>query len=191
MGLDQIIEAGLAIGLDDLTMTRVAKRLGVGNATLYGHVRDLDWLRDRIASEIVGELEPPVAGALGVNELLFELGTNLRRLLRAHPGLGHHLMEREVPAFQAHHERHVELLVELGLEPTSALLLAEDIPSFVLGYESVFTAPTDPDRIRSEVVQAASDATPDVSDDAVFAWTLRFHIGGLVGAIERNDLPWT
>ncbi|MEM7322060.1 MAG: hypothetical protein AAF531_03145 [Actinomycetota bacterium] len=191
VGLDQIIAAGVEIGLDDLTMTRVAKHLGVGNATLYGHVRDLDELKDRLVAKMIGELDLPSAEELDVRGLLCRIGTDLRRLVRLHAGLGHELMEREVPAYQAHHERHIELLVELGLEPVPALLLAEDIPSFVLGYESVIGAPTDLDEFRSAVVQAAYAETPSVSDDAVFAWTLRSHVDGLVNAIGRNDLPWS
>lgn len=36
-------------GLDQVTMARVARRLGVKDASLYGHVRSLEDLRGRIA----------------------------------------------------------------------------------------------------------------------------------------------
>ena len=38
--LDQVLEAALVVGLNQLTMAAVAERLGVGKAVLYGYVAD-------------------------------------------------------------------------------------------------------------------------------------------------------
>src|SRR5437764_10081553 len=61
--LDQIVKAALQlldeVGLDGLTMRRLAERLGIRAASLYRHVRDKDELLVLLADEISGEI--PVA----------------------------------------------------------------------------------------------------------------------------------
>ncbi|MFI2364492.1 TetR/AcrR family transcriptional regulator [Promicromonospora sp. NPDC019610] len=60
LGLDQIVAAGVAAadegGLDNLSMRRVADRLGVGAMSLYRHVRGkaelLDLMVDRVLAEV-------------------------------------------------------------------------------------------------------------------------------------------
>lgn len=42
--LDQVLDAALELGLDDLTMAAVANRLGVGVAVLYSYVKNRDEL---------------------------------------------------------------------------------------------------------------------------------------------------
>lgn len=58
---DAIVTAGLAVltdhGLDALTMTRVADRLGIKAASLYWHVRDKEQLLDLLADALGGMLD--------------------------------------------------------------------------------------------------------------------------------------
>src|ERR1043165_1722223 len=83
----QVVQAALAllddVGLDELTMRRLADRLGVKAASLYRHVRDKDellvLLRDAIAAEI-----PPPSGRGPWREQLTEIARNVRRGLLAH-----------------------------------------------------------------------------------------------------------
>lgn len=87
--LDQaaIVAAALALldeaGLDELTMRRLAERLGVKAASLYRHVRDKDELLALLADEISGQI-PLVRGTGGWREQLTEAAWNVRRGLRAH-----------------------------------------------------------------------------------------------------------
>src|SRR5690242_6780506 len=83
----QVVRAAIGlldeIGLDDLTMRRLAERLGVKAASLYRHVRNktelLALLGDAISSEI------PLAPATGTwEEQLTRLAWNVRRGLLAH-----------------------------------------------------------------------------------------------------------
>src|SRR5262245_23850090 len=61
----QIVRAALAlldvVGLDELTMRRLADRLGVKAASLYRHVRDKDELLILLGDEISGEIPLPHA----------------------------------------------------------------------------------------------------------------------------------
>src|SRR5215467_10891753 len=56
----EIVRAALALldeaGMDDLTMRRLADKLGVKAASLYRHVRDKDELLVLLADEISGEI---------------------------------------------------------------------------------------------------------------------------------------
>ena len=47
------------VGLDNLTMRRLADHLGVRSASLYWHVRDKDQLLDLLADQMCAEIVPP------------------------------------------------------------------------------------------------------------------------------------
>jgi TetR/AcrR family tetracycline transcriptional repressor len=83
----QVVRAALAlldeVGLDQLTMRRLAERLGVKAPSLYRHVQDKDELLVLLGDEISGEI--PMARAAGTwREQLVEMAENVRRGLLAH-----------------------------------------------------------------------------------------------------------
>jgi len=83
----QVVRAALAlldeVGLDDLTMRRLAERLGVKAASLYRHVRDKNELLALLADEIAAQI--PVVSVTGDwRDRLTESAWNVRRGLRAH-----------------------------------------------------------------------------------------------------------
>ncbi len=88
-GLDraQIIQAALdlldEVGLDGLTMRRLAERLDVKAASLYWHVHDKDDLLDLLADAISGEIRPPAAG-LPWREALEQMAWEVRRVYLSH-----------------------------------------------------------------------------------------------------------
>src|SRR5262247_1380022 len=83
----QIVRAALAlldeVGLDELTMRRLAERLGVKAAALYRHVRGKDELLALLGDEISAEIPLPRAAGTW-REQLVESAWNLRRGLLAH-----------------------------------------------------------------------------------------------------------
>jgi len=83
----QIVRAALAlldeVGLDDLTMRRLAEKLGVKAASLYRHVRHKEELLVLLADEISGEI-PVVEPRGSWKEQLVEMARNVRRGLLAH-----------------------------------------------------------------------------------------------------------
>src|SRR5262245_23362885 len=78
----QVVKTALALldegGLDELTMRRLAERLGVKAASLYRHVRDKDELLVLLGDEISGEIPLP-RGPGGWKEQLTEIAWNVRR----------------------------------------------------------------------------------------------------------------
>lgn len=83
----QVVRAALVlldeIGLDELTMRRLAERLGVKAASLYRHVRNKDELLVLLADEISGEI-PTVAPGGRWRAHLAEMARNYRRGLLSH-----------------------------------------------------------------------------------------------------------
>ncbi|MGC7096297.1 TetR/AcrR family transcriptional regulator [Amycolatopsis lurida] len=76
-------------GLDQVTMSAVARRLGVKDASLYGHVRNLEDLRGRIAllaaDEKTTRIAEAIAGLAG-REALIAYANTWRDYAREHPG---------------------------------------------------------------------------------------------------------
>ncbi|HEY3886292.1 MAG TPA: TetR/AcrR family transcriptional regulator C-terminal domain-containing protein, partial [Vicinamibacterales bacterium] len=83
----QVVRAALELldeaGLDELTMRRLAGRLGVKAASLYRHVRDKNELLALLGDEISGEIPLPEQHG-DWREQLKTLARNVRRGLLAH-----------------------------------------------------------------------------------------------------------
>lgn len=77
------------VGLDQVTMARVARRLGVKDASLYSHVRGLDDLRGRIAllaaDEKTVRIAEATAGRAG-KDALVAFADAWREYAHRHPG---------------------------------------------------------------------------------------------------------
>ena len=71
------------VGLEGLTMRRLAERLGLRSSSLYWHVRDKDELLSLIADAICAEIEPPGPDAPWTAQLE-AMGWEYRRVLLAH-----------------------------------------------------------------------------------------------------------
>jgi AcrR family transcriptional regulator len=63
---DRVLRAAVAladeIGVDALSMRKLAEQLGVVPMALYKHVADKDELLDGMVDIVVGEIDPPVSG---------------------------------------------------------------------------------------------------------------------------------
>jgi len=81
------VEAALSIldeeGLSELTMRRLAIKLGAGSASLYRHVASRDELLVEVADRVLGELRAP-DHALPWRQAVEQLARDLRRVLLAH-----------------------------------------------------------------------------------------------------------
>ncbi|MER6997712.1 WHG domain-containing protein [Streptomyces sp. NPDC000410] len=77
------------VGLDQVTMSQVARRLGVKDASLYAHVRGLEDLRGRIALLAADEktirIAEATAGRAG-RDALVAFANAWREYAREHPG---------------------------------------------------------------------------------------------------------
>jgi AcrR family transcriptional regulator len=77
------------VGFDDVTLSAVARRLGVRTASLYNHVRDraelLAGLHELALAELADRVADAVAGKAG-RDALVGLAEAQRTLAREHPG---------------------------------------------------------------------------------------------------------
>ena len=120
-----------AVGLDGLTMRRLAERLGVQSPSLYWHVRDKDELLSLIADAICAEIEPPDPGQPWFAQLE-ALAWEYRRVLRAHRDAA--LVLANTPPVGPNRlrlaERMLAMLVDAGFEPAVAALAGRLLTDF-------------------------------------------------------------
>ncbi|MGO4256649.1 TetR/AcrR family transcriptional regulator [Marmoricola sp. RAF53] len=87
---DQIVEAAVGLGTEDLRMSDVAKALDVGPAALYNHVKDRDELLALVAARIMEETEyddfEPGVGATW-QQWIVAFARATRAAIVAHPQL--------------------------------------------------------------------------------------------------------
>jgi TetR/AcrR family tetracycline transcriptional repressor len=110
----QVVQAALAllddVGLDGLTMRRLADRLGVKAASLYRHVRDKDELLILLGDAMSGEI--PLPGGKGTwREQLTEIAWNVRRGLLAHRDAARVLAA--TPPFGPRRLQHIEAMLKI------------------------------------------------------------------------------
>src|SRR4051812_46337815 len=89
---EAVIEGALELvdqeGLEALSMPRLARHLGTGVMTIYGHVSNKADLADALAERVLANLEPV---ELRSNDWSLELAEHMRRLRQVvlrHPALG-------------------------------------------------------------------------------------------------------
>jgi TetR/AcrR family transcriptional regulator, tetracycline repressor protein len=120
------------VGLDELTMRRLAERLGVKAASLYRHVRDKDELLVLLADEIARQI-PLVTPSGTWQEQLVAMAHNARRGLRRHRD-GARLLAGTAPA-GPHRLRLIESLLRVlrlsGLSDRDAAYAAHHLNNFV------------------------------------------------------------
>jgi len=85
---ERIANAGIALGLPDLTFVGVSEALGVSHMALYKHVPSLEALKQLVAEEIFTRWDfPPLSENRALADYLGDFVGSLRALVKAHPGL--------------------------------------------------------------------------------------------------------
>jgi AcrR family transcriptional regulator len=132
----QVVQAALAlldeVGLDELTMRRLAGQLGVKAASLYRHVHNKDELLALLGDEISGEI-PASSGSGSWQEQLTEIAWNVRRGLLAHRDAARVLANS--PPVGPRRLRHIEAVLRVlrmtGLRDRDAARAAYHLNNFV------------------------------------------------------------
>jgi AcrR family transcriptional regulator len=85
---DRVLRAAVALadkaGIESLSMRRLAEELGVVPMALYKHVANKEELLDGMIDVVIGEIDPPVAGA-GWKSAVRQRILSARRALLRHP----------------------------------------------------------------------------------------------------------
>ena len=132
----QIVKAALElldkVGLDELTMRRVAERLDVKAASLYRHVRDKEELLVLLGDEISGEI-PLVSPQGSWRGRLSQMARNVRSALAAHRDTARLLAA--TPPMGPRRLKHIESLLgalkDAGLKPQDACRVAYHCNNFL------------------------------------------------------------
>ncbi|NLV54143.1 MAG: helix-turn-helix transcriptional regulator [Acidimicrobiales bacterium] len=126
---EAILEAGLALGLADLSVSAVAERLGVTRTAIYRHVPGRAALETLVGEHLLGLAQPPPDRQQPLDAYLQEFGRWLRELTRSTPGLADymvHLFPRS-PASGRLMEHAVAVAIGHGWSPPAALYITTTV----------------------------------------------------------------
>lgn len=129
--VDKIVEAAAEMadenGIDKVSVSALARRFGVRDASLYSHIRSLAELRARVAlragNEQADRIADAVAGRAG-RDALVAFADAYRDYAREHPG---RYAAMQIPAEQAAIAPD-EVRRSRGVEVTAAMMRAYDLP---------------------------------------------------------------
>src|SRR4029453_3319677 len=171
----QVVQAALAlldeVGLDELTMRRLAQQLGVKAASLYRHVHNKDEVLALLRGEISGET-PAASGTGSWQEQLTEIAWNVRRGLLAHRDAARVLASS--PPVGPRRLRHIEAVLRVlrmtGLRDRDAARAAYHLNNFVTEFaadEARFAAYTSaPGSSRRKILAEARRQFASLSKSA-------------------------
>ncbi|MCW3151733.1 TetR/AcrR family transcriptional regulator [Achromobacter spanius] len=127
---ERIADAGIAVGLPNITFVGVAAALGVSHMALYKHVPSLEELKRLVAEEIFKRWQIPQACSNNRGELkdyLTVFATSVREFVKAHPGVTPFVIRRlaATPSMLAKidgHQRHIADAYGISKEQSRILL---------------------------------------------------------------------
>ncbi|MCK9509600.1 MAG: TetR/AcrR family transcriptional regulator [Pigmentiphaga sp.] len=93
----RIADAGIEIGLPNITFVGVAAAMGISHMALYKHVPSLEKLKHLVAEEIFCRWQIPQAQGStrgGLKEYLIVFTTSVREFVKANPGLTPYVIRR-------------------------------------------------------------------------------------------------
>ncbi|CUI72849.1 TetR/AcrR family transcriptional regulator [Achromobacter aegrifaciens] len=94
---ERIADAGIAMGLPNITFVGLAAALGVSHMALYKHVPSLEELKRLVAEEIFKRWQIPQACSNDRGELkeyLTTFAASVREFVKAHPGVTPYVIRR-------------------------------------------------------------------------------------------------
>ncbi|MEM7271827.1 MAG: TetR family transcriptional regulator [Actinomycetota bacterium] len=153
----RIAEAAVASGFRELSMSGVARELGVTHAALYRHVRDRDDLGYAAAEVVAQRLAWPPTDTDWETHVR-DVCRLVRRTFDTHPGLYDEVARLgTVPSFTAHMHVTAEHLLACGLTPEHTMLTFEMMFHVVL--DSTRLAAAEPAGEPAEIPEAMASVS--------------------------------
>ncbi len=137
---EAVVEGALELvdneGLEALSMPRLARHLGTGVMTLYGHVANKADLVDALAERVLAELETVEGRPRDWDRDLAEHMRRLRQVVLRHPALGAVLAARGLttPSVFRHLEAGLGLLRSAGFDRRTAVQIYYALLTYTLGF---------------------------------------------------------
>jgi AcrR family transcriptional regulator len=124
--VDRALQLADAVGLEALTIRKLATELGVTPMALYWHFRSKDELLDGLAERVWSEIDTDVDATAPWSAQLRGVLESLLRVLRAHPAAAHLLLQSEKrgESFMHTTEITLEILRRAGFDPRYASEIA-------------------------------------------------------------------
>jgi TetR/AcrR family transcriptional regulator, tetracycline repressor protein len=195
------------VGLDGLSLRRLAKDLDVQAAALYWHFKDKQELFDRMAEEMLAEefaalRQAPEPEPDGWGEWLRDMMWRLRRSLRTHRD-GARLFALAQPAAESLfvQERMTQAFAVAGFSSEEALRNARMVASYTLGFVLDEQA-SEPMATRGELpagldgllssgdyptIQAALAESGPPNSNADFRYGTDVLLRGMAALLDRHD----
>ncbi|AOA58099.1 TetR/AcrR family transcriptional regulator [Acinetobacter larvae] len=191
---ERITNAGIEIGLSNITFVGVAAALGVSHMALYKHVPSLEVLKYLVAEEIFKRWQIPVpeaktadaAALAGLKEYLLDFTASLRELVKNNPGLTPYLLRR-VASTQSMinkiRQHHQEVSERYQLPIDQARWISATIAFHCIAVADTVYSVAGRDPI-SEVDRAAEEAEME----SEFAQSMQALIVGALTLLESNQI---
>lgn len=135
VGRQAIVEAAVAVGFEDLSVSAVARHLGVKHSTLYRYFSSKEELIAAAADQVVAAASWPAPRA-GWRPYLRAVARTTFLLFEEHPGLAMQIagMRVSLAALARQSASTASVLVDLGFDAESAVLAQDLVNELVLLY---------------------------------------------------------
>lgn len=202
-----VIETATGLGLDGLSMGKVASELGVATQSLYRHVASREELISLTVNELVSTWNSVGDDGQTLDRWLHDYAMNAREFLLRHPGLAEELqgLDAGTPNVVHQIEGDVAVLVERGLSPLTAFLLVRSVMNTTVSAvirqhrlrsarASAGGAPTGFRRALDQVearsvpnLVGIESGVPQLTPDGYYDFIISTLIDGLVQNIDSNN----
>lgn len=127
---ERIADAGIEMGLRNITFVGLAAALGVSHMALYKHVASIEALKQLVADEIVSRWQIPRAAAgapLELQEYLLLFSASVQGFVKAHPGVTPYMLRRMAASDSVlqkihAHQSHIAQAYGISLDRARTLL---------------------------------------------------------------------
>lgn len=185
---ERISEAGIKLGLPNITFVGVAAALGVSHMALYKHVASLEALKHLVAEEMFHRWEIPQAtgdASEPLKDYLLRFAAAVQVFVKAHPGVTPYVIRRlaATPAMIdkiAGHQRHIAQAYGLPLEQSRWLLAT-------LAFHGMAVADTVYSVAGREPVVDADRAAEETEMELEFAQGMQALVVGVLALLEERS----
>ncbi|PJX24107.1 TetR family transcriptional regulator [Advenella sp. S44] len=183
---ERIAEAGIKIGLADITFVGVAAELGVSHMALYKHVPNLQELKRIVAAEIFNRWQIPEVGDGeydGLESYLAAFTASLRTLVKTYPGLAPYLIRRAAatPSMMAKiHAHHCRVGQVFGISKADAQWVLA-----MVAFHCIAVADTVYSTAKISSASLSEDSADNAEIEADFELGMRTLIAGAL--LRLND----
>lgn len=176
----KIIDAG---GLDRLTVSSLAKALGVSHTSLYHHYRSKDDILDDVLRFALREIEVPPPG-VDVREWLTQNALEYRGMLARHPHLAPLMtkwsLRKNVPVY----EHAQQAIRALGVSPSDTEAIIQAAEALILGWSALDHDDTE---TNTEADTVNGTGTVARSDLDVFERCYRTMLDALISRMSHTQ----